>query len=92
LKLPNPEVTNSIELSIVMPCLNETERLAGCIEKAQVGIERSGVCGEILVTDIGSQDAVTMRWAIPGATLTSLGFQTILSSFFVSILGMKCRP
>ena len=35
--------------------------------------------------------AVTMRWAIHGATLTSLGFQTILSSFFVSILGMKRR-
>jgi glycosyltransferase involved in cell wall biosynthesis len=33
--------------------------------------------------------AVTMRWVIPGATLTALGFQTILSSFFVSILGMK---
>lgn len=29
----------------------------------------------------------TMRWVIPGATLTALGFQTILSSFFVSILG-----
>ncbi len=33
--------------------------------------------------------AVTMRWAIPGATLTALGFQTIMSGFFVSILGMK---
>ena len=31
----------------------------------------------------------TMRWVIPGATLTALGFQTVLSSFFVSILGMK---
>ncbi|MGQ0560324.1 MAG: glycosyltransferase family 2 protein [Gemmatimonadota bacterium] len=29
----------------------------------------------------------TMRWVIPGATLTALGVQTILSSFFVSILG-----
>ena len=36
--------------------------------------------------------AVTMRWVIPGATLTALGFQTVLSSFFVSILGMKRRP
>jgi len=36
--------------------------------------------------------AVTMRWVIPGATLTALGFQTILSSFFVSMLGMKHRP
>ena len=33
--------------------------------------------------------AHTMRWVVPGVTLTALGFQTILSSFFVSILGMK---
>ena len=31
----------------------------------------------------------TMRLVVPGATLTALGFQTILSSFFVSILGMR---
>jgi glycosyltransferase involved in cell wall biosynthesis len=31
--------------------------------------------------------AHTMRWVIPGATLTAFGFQTLLSSFFVSILG-----
>ena len=35
--------------------------------------------------------AVTMRWVIPGATLAALGFQTVLSSFFVSILGMTHR-
>ena len=33
----------------------------------------------------------TMRWVIPGVTLVALGFQTILSSFFVSMLGMKHR-
>ncbi|NCD34258.1 MAG: glycosyltransferase family 2 protein [Spartobacteria bacterium] len=33
--------------------------------------------------------AVTMPWAITGTTLTALGIQTILSGFFVSILGMK---
>ena len=33
----------------------------------------------------------TMRLVIPGATLTALGFQTILSSFYVSILGMRRR-
>jgi glycosyltransferase involved in cell wall biosynthesis len=33
----------------------------------------------------------TMRWVIPGVTLTVLGFQTILSSFFLSILGLKRR-
>ena len=33
----------------------------------------------------------TMRWVIPGATLTALGVQTILGSFFVSILGTMRR-
>jgi hypothetical protein len=35
--------------------------------------------------------ARTMRWVIPGATSTALGFQTILSSFFLSILGIRRR-
>ena len=33
----------------------------------------------------------TMRLVIPGVTLTALGVQTILSSFFLSILGMRSR-
>ncbi len=33
----------------------------------------------------------TMRLVVPGMTLTALGFQTLMSSFFVSILGMKRR-
>ena len=44
------------------------------------------------VTNYGQLDyAQTMRWVIPGVTLTALGFQTILSSFFISILGMRRR-
>ena len=35
--------------------------------------------------------ATTMRWVVPGVTLTALGFQTVLSSFFMSILGMPRR-
>jgi hypothetical protein len=39
--------------------------------------------------DFGELDyARTMRWVVPGVTLTALGFQTILASFFLSILGM----
>ena len=33
--------------------------------------------------------AHTMRFVVPGFTLTALGFQTILSGFFISILGMR---
>ena len=35
--------------------------------------------------------AKTMRLVVPGAMLTALGFQTVLSSFFVSMLGMRRR-
>ncbi len=35
--------------------------------------------------------AHTMRWVIPGVTLTALGFATILGSFFLSILHMRRR-
>ncbi len=33
----------------------------------------------------------TMRWVIPGVTLTALGFQTILSSFYMSVLTLSRR-
>lgn len=48
--------TASLELSIVMPCLNEAETLAVCLEKAQGYLARSGVRGEIIVADNGSTD------------------------------------
>ncbi|MDQ0574702.1 glycosyltransferase family 2 protein [Agromyces albus] len=51
-----PAPTQSIELSIVMPCLNEAETLAVCIDKAQGYLERSGVVGEVIIADNGSTD------------------------------------
>lgn len=45
-----------MEVSIVMPCLNEAETIARCIEKARTGLERAGVRGEILIADNGSTD------------------------------------
>ncbi len=45
-----------IELSIVMPCLNEAETLAVCIRKAFDGLRSAGVSGEVIVADNGSTD------------------------------------
>jgi hypothetical protein len=42
------------------------------------------------LTEFGALDyAHTMRWVIPGVTSTVLGFETVLNSFFGSILGMR---
>ena len=45
-----------IELSIVMPCLNESETLATCIRHAQTFLATSGVVGEVIIADNGSTD------------------------------------
>lgn len=44
------------ELSIVMPCLNESRTLAACIKKAQLFLKEHGVSGEVIVADNGSTD------------------------------------
>ena len=45
-----------IELSILMPCLNEAETLAICIKKAQKALEDLNVNGEVVIADNGSTD------------------------------------
>lgn len=44
------------ELTVVMPCLNESETLATCIQKARTALEIRGVDGEVIVADNGSTD------------------------------------
>jgi hypothetical protein len=46
----------AVELTILMPCLNEAETLATCIQKAMGYLARSGVAGEVLIADNGSTD------------------------------------
>ncbi len=45
-----------LELSIVMPCLNEIETLATCIDKANRFLKDSGIAGEVIIADNGSTD------------------------------------
>ena len=46
----------TLELSIVMPCLNEAETLAICINKAKTFLTKNKVIGEIVIADNGSTD------------------------------------
>ncbi|WP_375449823.1 glycosyltransferase family 2 protein [uncultured Devosia sp.] len=45
-----------LELTILMPCLNEAETLAICIGKARSFLARTGISGEIIIADNGSTD------------------------------------
>ena len=47
---------SEVELSVVMPCLNEADTLETCIRKAQKALAETGISGEIIVADNGSTD------------------------------------
>lgn len=44
------------DVSVVLPCLNEEETVAACVEKALGWFEREGIDGEVIVVDNGSTD------------------------------------
>jgi glycosyltransferase involved in cell wall biosynthesis len=50
------EDKGSLELSVVMPCLNESLTLGTCVKKAQDTMATLGICGEVVVADNGSTD------------------------------------
>ena len=47
----NQTEEREIELSIVMPCLNEAETLGICSGKARAALDEHGIAGEIVVAD-----------------------------------------
>lgn len=58
---------SGVELSVVMPCLNEARTLPACIDKAQGFLKQYGVVGEIVVADNGSTDGSQALAAARGA-------------------------
>lgn len=46
----------AVELSIVMPCLDEARTLGVCLRKARAFLDEHGVAGELIVADNGSRD------------------------------------
>jgi Glycosyltransferases involved in cell wall biogenesis len=51
-----PTPSTAVDVSIVMPCLNEAETLAKCIGHAQAAVANGGLAAEIIVADNGSTD------------------------------------
>src|SRR5215510_16302966 len=48
--------SDRVEVSVVMPCLNEADTLATCIQKAQRSFSDNHIKGEVVVADNGSTD------------------------------------
>jgi glycosyltransferase involved in cell wall biosynthesis len=63
---------SAIEISVVMPCLNEAETLATCIEKARRSLDQEKIAGEIIIADNGSTDGSQAIAAAAGARVVSV--------------------
>lgn len=82
--------TDALELTILMPCLNEAETIEICIKKAQDFIERAQIKGEVLIADNGSTDgSIEMAQAL-GARVVNVpqkGYGAALSGGIDAALG-----
>ena len=88
------EITEaSVEISVVMPCLNEAETLATCIRKAQGYLDRSRVSGEIVIGDNGSTDGSQEIARNLGARVIGVpirGYGAALSGALTAARGRYC--
>lgn len=64
--------TGALELSVVLPCLDEACTLGACIEKIQATLKLHNIRGEVVVADNGSTDDSANIAANKGARLTHI--------------------
>ena len=62
-----------MELTVVIPCLNEAETVATCVLKAVEFIEKNGLDGEVVVADNGSTDGSRQLAVEAGARVVPIG-------------------
>src|SRR5246127_2752239 len=65
---PQPE-DFPLDVSVVIPCLNEANSLAFCVEKAISSFRKAGLRGEVIVADNGSTDGSIQIAEFNGATV-----------------------
>jgi len=64
---PAQPLPHAPDISVVMPCLNEAGSVGVCVEKALEGIRRTGLTGEVVVSDNGSTDDSVAVATVAGA-------------------------
>jgi glycosyltransferase involved in cell wall biosynthesis len=81
----------SLELSIIMPCLNEAETLERCIVKARAFLERSGIAGEVLIGDNGSTDGSQEIARAAGARVVDIPVRGYGAALYGAVLAAEGR-
>ncbi|MCA1569067.1 MAG: glycosyltransferase family 2 protein [Chloroflexi bacterium] len=62
-----PAAAAPIEVSVVIPCLNEAENIEECVQRSQAALDEAGIVGEVVVADNDSHDGSAELAAAAGA-------------------------
>jgi Glycosyl transferase family 2 len=85
-----PAADQEIDISVVIPCLDEARTVADCVAAALAGIEGSGLRGEVIVADNGSTDDSPVRAGAAGARVVHVsrrGYGAALQGGFQAARG-----
>ena len=63
---------DELELTILMPCLDEAETIVACVAEAHAALARTGMAGELLVADNGSSDGSQALATAAGARVVEV--------------------
>jgi glycosyltransferase involved in cell wall biosynthesis len=80
-----------VELTVVMPCLNEAETLAVCVDKALAALAANGIAGEVIVADNGSTDGSQRIAAEHGARVVPVPVRGYGAALNAGILAARGR-
>jgi glycosyltransferase involved in cell wall biosynthesis len=88
---PQRKAGADVELSVVMPCLNEAETLGTCIAKANRFFQESGVKGEVVIADNGSTDGSQAIAEFLGARIVNVPIRGYGAALIAGIQAAKGR-
>ena len=80
---------NNLQVSIVMPCLNEEKTVGWCVQKARHALSKLGVEGEVIVADNGSIDSSVRQAKENGARVILVASRGYGSALLAGIKAVK---
>ena len=62
----------TLDVSVIMPCLNEARTIVGCVREARAALDDAGISGEVVIADNGSTDGSQALATAAGARVVAV--------------------